>query len=223
VGVQTITDRGRHRPEQTIMHVLTDDRYATRRRLVVALATFLLVSTFVIRASDAAFEASYPNDASSLSTGTLELDGSVDGVAATTPLFGDTDSGALFRGVDLNAGETTNGCIDIDVVTSLDPDVLGEVTFEVSDYSDDTDNGLADDLTLAVDLLDGVCADDPATVSGGVYDGTLAAAAATGSGWNPNGDETRGFAISVTVDAGAEQGASVSGVDLTWRITTTNG
>jgi hypothetical protein len=198
------------------MHVLTDDRYATRRRLVVAFTTFLLVSTFVIRASDAAFEASYTNEASTLATGTLTLDSAV-----TAALFGDTDDGALFRGVDLNAGETTSACIDIALATSLDPSVLDDVTFEIDGYTDD---GLAADLALAVDLLAGTCPGVAPVATGTLYDAALdAGAGAVETGWDPAGDETRGFAISVTVDTDATQGASVSDVDLTWRIGTTNG
>jgi hypothetical protein len=199
------------------MHALTDHRYAGRRRLVVALTTFLLVSTFVIRASDAAFETSYTNEASTLATGSLELDS-----PATTPLFGNTAT-AMFRGTDLNAGESTTGCIDIELTTSLDPEVLDDVTFEVEDgYEDDR---LVDDLTIAVQLLDDVCPlpADLTPADGTVFGGDLAdARVATATDWNPTGDDTRGFVISVTVADTAAQGASVSDVDLTWRITTTN-
>jgi hypothetical protein len=183
------------------------------RRIVAAIAGFLLVSALIVRASDAAFTAEYLNEDNEFSTGVIDLDGSL-----TTPLFGDeVDGDALVHALDLKAGDAIAGCIDVTYSGSYDAADLSAVTLSV----DGAGGTLADALEVTVEVVDN-CTDE--NVAGTPVDGeALSGIEDVDTGWTPSTDEdARGFLFTVSVpDDNDLQGEAVTGVTLRWDLETT--
>ncbi len=198
------------------MQTRTHDRSKTRQ-VVAAMAAFLVVSTLVFRASEAAFTAAYTNPDNSFATATISLASP----SASTPLFGDPDGdpAAAVDAHGLYPGASVDGCIDVTYGGRLGAAELTAVTLDVEGAAGE----LADELTVSVERYDGPCADGGAGSVTVVAGQGLAGVAGASTGWTPAIDgETAGFAFTVTLDAGTEvgMGASATGIDLVWRLGT---
>lgn len=184
-------------------------RNDSRRRLIIAVATFLLISFLVIRTSDAAFTANHVNEDNAFAAASIALDGS-----ETIPLFGDGAPASVADASALYPGNTVEACIDITYTGDLDTGELQPVDLSIAGAT----GALADGLTVTVDRLDSCTA---GTVEAGVgTPGALSAFPATATGWTPSGDgDARGFLFTVEVDdTDALQGESLTGVDITWSL-----
>jgi hypothetical protein len=183
---------------------------ARHRHLLAAAAAFAVASVVVLQASDAAFTADFTNEANEFSTGTIDLDGDY-----TAPLFGDTGAGALANGLGLKPGDVTEACILITYTDTLTDTALTPVELAVG-ITDDADD-LARHLQVAVAVEDD-CGASP------TYAGPTALRdVPSATGWTPDASgESRGFHFQVTVGADAPQGATASGIDLTWSVSTTS-
>lgn len=186
----------------------TISRSDSRRRSLIAVATFLLVSVLVIRTSDAAFTADHTNPDNEFATATIDLSS-----PTTEPLFGDgltsvVDSSNLFP------GDVVDTCIDIVYAGGLDAADLTSVGFDIAGAA----GTLADELLVTVDVLDGDCssgASDNVIVAGSAISGV----GATDSAWTPADDgDVRGFAISVEVTDDAAQDDTLADVELIWTL-----
>ena len=192
---------------------------ARSRQVIAAIVAFALVSVFVIRTSDAAFTAETTNPDNLFRTAAIGLE-----TEEETPLFGEGPDGSpasIVPAVDLIPGQQIDGCLNV-AYEGPDGIDLDEVTFDVAIGEDP--NELAQALTVTVDLLEGSCGSD---VQGEVTDGSLLAldGNVVDTGWAPDGDETRGFNFTVTVDDGLDEdsmGDTVTGVNLIWSVSTTS-
>lgn len=180
------------------------------RHLLAAAAAFALASVFVLQASDAAFTTEFTNEDNEFSTGSIDLDGN-----HTAPLFGDTSAGAIANGLGLKPGDTTEACILITYTDTLTDTALTPVELTVG-MTDDADD-LARHLQVEVAVEDD-CGTTPTYASP-----TALRDVPTGTGWTPAASgEARGFHFQVTVGADAPEGATASGIDLTWSVSTTS-
>lgn len=185
-------------------------------RIAAAVASFLLVSLFVVQTSQAAFSATTTNTGNSFEVATVQLNDD-----ATTPLFhhtlaAETDSSAMVPGTPVTA------CIVLDytgTATTLNP-----VTLAAS--APGTDLGAAGQyFTVAyeVDTADPTCGTTPAAFNDGSW--TLDAAyPATGIAWTPTGaGDAASVWFAVTLSSTAPNGvqaAQVDDVDLTFSVST---
>lgn len=200
------------RPEDDTVpaRTATIDRSHARRRLITAVATFLLVSFLVVRTSDAAFTASHVNEDNEFSTAQIDLSGD-----ATVPLFGSGAPASVVDATNLVGGEDVAACIDITYTGSLDATDLESVQLTI----DGPAAALADGLSVVVDLYDecGGSVEAAGVASGDLYD-----VAGDDTGWTPATDgDSRGFVFTVSVDDDdALQGESLNDVEITWSLET---
>ena len=181
---------------------------ARNRQLVAAAIAFALVSVFVLQASDAAFNAQAQNTGNQFSTGTISLSAN-----HTVAMFG--PSPALNDAIGLKPGDVVEECILITYNDDLQDTLLTEVTLTTAIAAG---GGLAEHLNVELAVTDDC---DPAG------DGDYRAPAPltglpTTTGWTPEADEDdQGFHFRVTVADSAPVGATASGIDFTWSVSTT--
>jgi hypothetical protein len=192
------------------LHVHTRSLPSTRtRQMLAAIVAFALVSVFVIRTSDAAFNATADNTGNEFSTGTISLDANHE-----VPMFGPAP--ALTDATGLKPGDVVEECILITYTDTLQTRNLDEVTLSTAIESP---GGLAPqlDVELAVTADCGPVADAD-------YRAPVALPALpTETGWTPGASgEARGFHFRVTVADSAPEGATASGIDFTWSVSTTS-
>ncbi len=140
-------------------------------------------------------------------------------VLASMPLFGDDDGGsAMFALPAMAPGVPVARCIEIDYSGGWD---AGDVRLAASDLS----GALVDDLAVRVETGTGGTFADCAGFTGGeVYSGTLRGlstpdGAGVDTGWQPTGDETRTFRITVTLTAPAQPApGSTADATFVWRV-----
>lgn len=188
----------------------TIHRSDSRRRFIVAIGTFLLVSFLVIRTSDAAFTATHVNDDNAFTTAEIDLDSDTE-----VPLFGEGPAQSLVDASNMIPGTHVSACIDIDYSGTLDASDLASVLLSITGPAED----LADGLSVTVDLYD-EC--DGTIEAAGFASGDLYDVVGSDTGWTPSTDgDSRGFEFTVEVDEDDDlQGESLSDVVITWSLET---
>jgi len=193
------------------LHVHTRSLPSTRtRQVLAAIVAFALVSVFVIRTSDAAFTATAVNTGNEFSTGTISLDADYE-----VPMFGNTegDPAALNDATGLKPGDVVEACILITYDDTLQDTELTEVALS-TDIAEE--GGLADDLDVEL-AVTADCAEAVEDYAAPVALNALP----TATGWTPgSAGDSQGFHFRVTVADTALQGASASGIDFTWSVST---
>ena len=182
---------------------------ARNRQLLAAAVAFALVSVFVLQTSDAAFTATVDNTGNEFSTGTISL-----GANHTVPMFG--PSPALQDATGLKPGDFVEECILITYSDTLQDTELTEVTLTTA-----IDAGVSLAAHLDVELA---VTDDCAPAAESVYRAPAALTSLpTATGWTPTASgEAQGFHFRVTVADSAPVGATASGIDFTWSVSTTS-
>ena len=179
-----------------------------------AIASLLMVSLFVVRASSAAFSAQTVNTSNSWSTGAVALSDDDGGGAGS----------AMFDVTGMTPGDTVVKCITVTYTGSTDPSA-------VKLYSSVTDNGLADHLDVTVKEGDGggygSCTGfaATATIADAVTLTAFGAYADYASGigtWNPSATgQAKTYQFTVTL--GSDTPDTAQGADaqagFTWEIT----
>jgi hypothetical protein len=179
------------------------------RQLLAAIVAFALVSAFVIRTSDAAFNATASNTGNEFSTGTITLEAN-----HSVPMFGDGDPASIIDATGLKPGDVVEACTEIEYIDTLQNTNLEAVTLA---SVVGTPGGLADHLGVELARTDD-CLTAP---DAGAYGSFTLGEEAAPTGWTPSGTgDTQGFHFRVTVADTAPQGASASGIDFTWSVTT---
>lgn len=181
-------------------------------QIAAAVASLLMVSLFVVRASSAAFSAQTVNPSNSWATGSVSL----------TDDDGGGTASAMFKVTGMMPGDTLTKCIAVTYSGSADPK-------PVKLFSAVTNNGLADHLDVTIKEGDG---GGYTSCTGFVATATLANAVtltsfgasnsyATGVGtWDPTGTaQTKTYQFSVTL--GTDTPDSAQGTDaqatFTWE------
>jgi len=180
------------------------------RQLLAAIVAFALVSVFVIRTSDAAFTASTSNEDNLFATGEISL-----GSNPTVPMFGDGPPVSATDATGLKPGDVVEACILITYTDTLQDTNLTEVTLETA--------GAAGVLAEALNVELAVTANCAAPAEEDFRDPLALNDLPTTTGWTPeNSGDFQGFHFRVTVGDSAPEGATASGIDFTWSVSTTN-
>ena len=182
---------------------------ARNRQLLAAAIAFALVSVFVLQTSDAAFTAQADNTGNQFSTGTISLSADY-----SVPMFGPAP--ALTNATGLKPGDVVEECILITYSDTLQDTELTEVTLATAIAAA---GGLAAHLDVEV-AVTGNC--DSAAESAYRAPAALTSLP-TATGWTPTASgEAQGFHFRVTVADSAPVGATASGIDFTWSVSTTS-
>lgn len=184
-------------------------------QIAAAVASLLMVSLFVVRASSAAFSAQTGNPSNSWTTGSVSLTDDDGGGAAS----------AMFKVTGMMPGDTVTKCIAVTYTGSVDP-------APVKLFSAVTDNGLADHLDVTIKEGDG---GGYSSCTGFVASATLANAVtltafgannsyATGVGtWDPTATgQTKTYQFVVTLGSDTPEGAQGSDAQATFTWETTS-
>ncbi len=184
---------------------------ARTRQVLAAIVAFALVSVFVIRTSDAAFTATTENTGNEFSTGTISLDANHE-----VPMFGGGNPDSVIEATRLKPGDVVEACTLITYEDDLQVTDLTEVTLTTAIA---IPGGLADDLDVELAVTDdcGTLADDD------YREPVALTELPTTTGWTPAADgDDQGFHFRVTVADTAPDGATASGIDFTWSVSTTS-
>jgi hypothetical protein len=188
-------------------------------RIAAAIASFLLVSLFVVQSSQAAFSATATNQGNGFEVVTIGLDSDVivplfSYLDTSTPV---TDSSAMVP------GEHRDACL---VLTySGGTDDLTPISIAATAATTDV-AGVSDQFTVAYDVRP---ADDTCSAGFGTAEDSWTADSAygpTGTAWTPSTtDDTASVHVRVTLadtlSDTAAMGATVDDVDLTFSVSTT--
>lgn len=183
-------------------------------RIAAGIASFLLVSLFVVQSSQAAFSATTQNTGNGFEVATIALTDD-----ATTPLFhhadtAETDTSAMMP------DETRTACIVIDYAGTAS----GLLPMEIAATAPTSGAAAGQYLTAAYEIVDdgGNC-----TVPTAIDDGTWTLAGqlnATATSWTPAGaGDNVSVWFSVTLSDSAPESVmaeKVDGVTLTFSVTT---
>ena len=178
------------------------------RQLLAAIVAFALVSAFVIRTSDAAFNAETSNDDNLFATGEISLTNDL-----TAPMFGDQAGNGDIQtdAVNLAEDDVRTACIEITYEGTFDDTQLTEVSLAATAGA----GALVPFLDFAT-AQTALCTDDPTFGA----DGTLAALTGD-TGWTPTADgDTQAFHFRATVKEDAPMDATAEDIDLTWSVST---
>lgn len=190
--------------------------------LIAGLLALALTAGLVIRTSSAVFTAQTDNSGNSLEAGTIVL-GDDDGESAALTMS------------NIAPGEYSENCIRVEYDGTLDPEPVK--VFSTSDFSA-TVTDMEDQVNITIEQGTAGSAgsfdnctgfDSGVTLVDGVPLSTWHGNATnytTGDGtWNPTGpNQTRVYRITLELDlstGNAYQGASLSGINLTWETQST--
>lgn len=203
------------------MHSSDDDgrsrplRPASVARVGGVVGSLALVSWLVVSGSSAVFTDATDSAGNSFTAGDIDL---VD----------DDTGSALFTVAAMEPGQAVSDCIEVTYQGSI-PDPSGVVVYS-GGYADSGTLGTFLNLTVeegtggAFGDCTGFVPDGPSIVSDTLagFDGTFVDYASGAGSWDPAGTpESKTYRITVGLDPSADdsqQGASVSGLTLTWEI-----